>query len=83
MHDLGWERQKKKKNDLSKRRKINMNGHEESEVKKTKTMTEREWDGIQGKRTAATEANGVTEEHSKAPTMTRTNMMENGLLTSY
>lgn len=43
-----------------------MNGHEESEVKKTKMMTEREWNGIQGKRTAATEANSVTEEHRQS-----------------
>lgn len=43
-----------------------MNGHEESEVKKTKMMSERKWNGVQGKHTAATEASDVTEEHRRS-----------------
>lgn len=60
---MTWDGRGNKKKNLSKRGKINTNGHEESEVKKTKMMTEREWNGTQGKHTAAIEANDVTEEH--------------------
>lgn len=34
--------------------------------KKTKVMSERKWNGGQGKRTAATEASDVTEEHRRS-----------------
>lgn len=37
-----------------------------NQVKKTKMMSERKWNGIQGKHIAATEASNVTEEHRQS-----------------